>query len=472
MTTGREAAAGQELVGSGKEGSWLRRASMLIITLVVTLMLASTWLVLPYFVEGKAVLEDISDQVISGRSTQQRTLGQVMTRFVPGTTADGSEGIDVDALFGTPTYFARTASARVAARFELEKYTVFLVGENTHIYDINADLPNVVMLVDGVAYEPADMDGPIDPGHHRSTTVRFPRYDAAGREIITDDTREVKLIVSNFYDAENSPRELVWQMPINYPAAENVLSSPMIITALSAGLLSATLTPCLLQLLIVYMATLTGLSTEQLSRGRTELPAVTRRRMVMVALTFVFGFTAFYTAAGAIIGYAGKSTQIWFDAASREMAVGTGIIVILMGLWMGIKARAPIVCHLPMPKLMQGADKGGHVRSLLVSIAFSLGCMVCFSGAIVGTLLIYVGLIGSATIGAFILFVFSMGVALPFLAAAFFLSRTMSTMHWLSRYSPQIGFVSMSVIVAFGIVLLTDNFHVVSDMIYPWLRLK
>jgi len=98
--------------------------------------------------------------------------------------------------------------------------------------------------------------------------------------------------------------------------------------------------------------------------------------------------------------------------------------------------------------------------------------MVCFSGAIVATLLVYVGMIGSASIGAIILFVFSMGVAIPFLAAAFFLSRTMSTMQWVSRYSPQIGFVSMIVIIAFGLVLLTDNFHTVSDIIYPWLGLS
>jgi NADH:ubiquinone oxidoreductase subunit 6 (subunit J) len=39
------------------------------------------------------------------------------------------------------------------------------------------------------------------------------------------------------------------------------------------------------------------------------------------------------------------------------------------------------------------------------------------------------------------------------------------------RYSPYIGFASMLVIIAFGVVLLTDNFHALSDAIYPWLGL-
>ena len=126
---------------------------------------------------------------------------------------------------------------------------------------------------------------------------------------------------------------------------------------------------------------------------------------------------------------------------------------------------------MPMPARVSGGDRTGYVRSFLLSVGFSLGCMVCFSGAIVATLLVYVGMLGSATVGAAILFVFSLGVAIPFLAAAFFLSRTMSAMQWISRYTPQIGFVSMIVIVAFGLVLVTDNFHTVSDIIYPWLGL-
>jgi len=189
------------------------------------------------------------------------------------------------------------------------------------------------------------------------------------------------------------------------------------------------------------------------------------------AIAFVVGFTVFYTLAGAVIGYAGKQAQLIFSTWSREVAFATGVLVIAMGLWMGIKSRAPIVCRMPVPAGVRTSDKGGFLRSALLSAGFSMGCMVCFSGAIMATLFVYVGSLGSASTGAFILFMFSMGVAVPFLAAAFFLSRTMSVMNWISRYNPQIGFVSMIVIIAFGIVLITDQFHTVSDMIYPWLGL-
>ena len=468
MTNGTDttAAAGATLPDAGKPG--IGKTVLLALTLVITLVLASGWLVMPYFFEGKSILTDISDQVAAERTNQQYSLGQVMTRAHNGII--GGTGFDVDALYASPTYFERTTGPKVRARYELDRNIVFFVNEVTHIDLLNQELPRIELFVDGVRYEPSYIDGPVFTDHHRTSDVRFALQDAAGRDIITPDTRELKLVVRNAYDPEDAPRTLVWNLPIDYPAEENVLTSPTLIAALSAGLLSATLTPCLLQLLVVYMATLTGLSAEQMSRGDL-VPAVTRRRMVTIALVFVAGFTAFYTFAGAVIGYAGRSAQIIFDSASREMAIGTGVLVIVMGIWMGIKSRAPLVCRMPMPKRVSGGDRTGYVRSFLLSVGFSLGCMVCFSGAIVATLLVYVGMLGSATVGAAILFVFSMGVAIPFLAAAFFLSRTMSAMQWISRYTPQIGFVSMIVIVAFGLVLVTDNFHTVSDIIYPWLGL-
>ena len=76
-----------------------------------------------------------------------------------------------------------------------------------------------------------------------------------------------------------------------------------------------------------------------------------------------------------------------------------------------------------------------------------------------------------ALVGATVMFGFSMGVVIPFLLAAYFLSRTMPLLSKIHQYAPTIGFIGMLVIVAFGVVLVTDNFHALSDLIYPWLGL-
>jgi cytochrome c-type biogenesis protein len=86
--------------------------------------------------------------------------------------------------------------------------------------------------------------------------------------------------------------------------------------------------------------------------------------------------------------------------------------------------------------------------------------------------LIYVGALGSPLVGAVVMFTFSLGVGVPFFLAALFLSRVLPLMTRLAQYGPYLGFVSMVVIVAFGTLLLTDNFHVLSSFMYPYLGLK
>jgi len=104
-------------------------------------------------------------------------------------------------------------------------------------------------------------------------------------------------------------------------------------------------------------------------------------------------------------------------------------------------------------------------------VAFSLGCITCFGGAIVGTLLIYIGSAGSAEIGAAIMLTFSAGIAIPFFAAALAVSQAGRLAHGLDRMRPWAGFVASVVMAAFALVLMTDNFHVLSDFIYPLLNL-
>ncbi len=105
-------------------------------------------------------------------------------------------------------------------------------------------------------------------------------------------------------------------------------------------------------------------------------------------------------------------------------------------------------------------------------MAYALGCTACFDGAIVATLIIYVGAIGSAAIGAGVMMTFSIGVAIPFLLSAWYLSKMDSVLMLLASKARTISLISMILIVAFGLILITDNFHVVGDAIYPYLGLR
>ena len=117
------------------------------------------------------------------------------------------------------------------------------------------------------------------------------------------------------------------------------------------------------------------------------------------------------------------------------------------------------------PDLVAASD----ARFNRISLASACSSM---SMTIIATLLIYVGAIGSAFIGAMVMLAFSLGVVIPFILAALFLSRALPLLSRIQQLAPQIGLISMLVMIAFGTVLVTDNFHVVSDFIYPYLQLS
>jgi cytochrome c-type biogenesis protein len=234
------------------------------------------------------------------------------------------------------------------------------------------------------------------------------------------------------------------------------------------------LTPCLLQLVVIFGSIISSFATipGEGGAGAAHLTPHIRKKVMQIALAFVLGFTLLYTLAGALIGYVGHTAQLVFAEHSRMVAIGSGVVVIIMGVWVGVRGTRNLACKIPDQKAMKASDNRDILGSLLVSMGYALGCTACFGGAIVATLIIYVGAIGSAAIGAGVMLTFSVGVAIPFLLSAWYLSRMENMLILLASKARIISLVSMVLIIVFGLILITDNFHVVSDMIYPYLGLR
>lgn len=450
--------------------SGIKPSAGIFVSVLIALLIASSWLVFPYFVKDSNLIASVGADVKSDRLNNAISIGKFLNR-----TSFGVGEAQVDVLYATPKFFEVTDRSQVVAEYRPDLYHVFLVTETTHIEDLPSVLPQAALFVDGRRYSPVDVEGPLDVYHHRALTVRFPAFNEDGTPVIRDSSRLLGLELISEWDPGTAARTFQWQLPIQYPAElENPGTwTPLMVGALSAGLLSFVLTPCLLQLLAVYVVTLTGFSAQRLGASSGRLPDDVRRSLFLVALSFVAGFTGLFTLTGAAIGHAGKQMQMFFAVWSPTLSVVAGVVVIAMGVWIGIRSRAPIVCRVVPGKLRTAlTEPSSNFGSALVAVGFSLGCLTCFGGAIIATLLIYVGALGSAFVGAMVMLAFSLGVAIPFLLAALFLIRTLPLMSNLQKLAPQIGLVSMLVVVAFGLVLITDNFHALSDFIYPYLGLS
>jgi cytochrome c-type biogenesis protein len=454
----------------------INRVGAAILGFIVVTAVAFSWLVFPYFLNGEKVLFETGKQVQVERMGDFRTLNQMLTRYIyfPG-------GIEVTALYAADEYFQFADREGSVADYRPDKYIVFFISEDVHTGFLPEGMPKAELFV-GDATIPAEaVEGPNLVEHHRTTVVQFPKFNEAGQPYINDDIDELRLRLTHTWDrdrVENGeyvpvPSEYVWDLPLDIPTellSRDTFTSIMVFS-LSAGLLSSVLTPCLIQLVLIFFATLGGITAEQVVAAHGINPAV-RRKVMVLASAFVAGYIALFVASGALIGAAGKTAQIFFANYTRPVGIVAGIVVILFGIWLGIRARAPVVCKLPGAETIQKLKSKGTFGTVLVSIMFSLGCMSCFGGAIIGTLLIYVGALGSASVGASVMGIFAAGVAIPFLLAAYFFSRMHGLFESIARHTRLVGAISSAFIVFFGLLLVTDNFHTVSDFIYPYLGLE
>ncbi|HUO52769.1 MAG TPA: cytochrome c biogenesis protein CcdA, partial [Gemmatimonadaceae bacterium] len=183
----------------------------------------------------------------------------------------------------------------------------------------------------------------------------------------------------------------------------NDVSSVGVLVAFGAGLLSF-LSPCVLPLIPSYVTFITGMSLDEVQGSR--------RTAVLHALCFILGFTLVFLAFGAsasALGHAMLHAKAWIARIG-------GALIIVFGLYLlgvlniGAFARERRV-HL--------ADKPmGYLGTVLVGIAFGAGWSPCI-GPILGAILTYTASEADLQRGMVLLLSYSMGLAVPFLAAAF-----------------------------------------------------
>jgi len=440
---------------------WVRALALAVIGLVAAwswLFVVSKW--------GPANRIDILTFKAGLTSTVQRTL----LRQGEGAGHHSHTSSMISGLYATPTYFTMTEQAQDADRYRPDRHAVFYVFEDIHLGQLSRTAPILALrLDDGRRMAPIDTEVLRDSPHHRATLVRFPKTDAAGAPLFDENGSSLTLVAHD--PAAHVEQSMQWGLPIVYPTGLDGTGLPLpTLLALLAGLL-AVLSPCLLQLTVYYTFALAGMNARPLDT------AAARRRVVATALYFVGGFTVVFTASGALAGLAGERLQSSgiMEAWNRPLMIASGIGILVLGVWVGATSGAPGLCRLP--RLLPGASRpagagpyahgwADRLKTMFLGAAFAIGCSTCFGGALFISLMIYIGSVGSASLGALALFLFSVGIAVPYLLAAAFLSRALPLLTSFHRVSAGIGAVCSVVLIFFGAILLTDTFHIPSDLLY------
>ncbi len=392
------------------------------------------------------------------RATQATDLATLLTRS--GSSADDST---VDVTLATPDFFQLTNRTGEEQQLGADRALVFVANENTHYNDLMAKFAPILRVDGRDMYAPSEVRVLADAVHHRTDVVIFGELSPS----ILQGQHSIEVLLPT--NTSGTRDVLWWQTPFDYPASlqgAGALSLGLLLS-LAAGLLAA-ISPCLIQLTAFYLPTLAGVSLG----GATTAAPIERKRILGTALVFVLGFTIPYTLGGALIGGMGQivAASGWLNPTG-PIAEGAGVVMIGMALLVARQARAPLVCKVPMPKFTRLGGRGRFVTTFVSGFAIATGCLACFGGAIFGVLLVYAGLLGSWEMGALAMFLFSAGLAVPFIVAALSLSWVLPTVHRLQRFTPAIALVMSAVMLFFGVSMATGNYHVVSGWLFQHLPL-
>jgi len=182
----------------------------------------------------------------------------------------------------------------------------------------------------------------------------------------------------------------------------------------------------------------------------------------------MLGVTVVFVTFGTIAGLIGQSLAPWRNWLTK---IG-GIFVIIFGLYM-----AGLIRISPLNSLL-GADRkiklpfkikrGNLISSSALGASFALGWTPCV-GPILGSILLLASTSTTALQGGFLLLVFSMGLAVPFLIVAAGFGALVTKVTKIAKYLRWVEIIGGVFLIFLGILLFTGNFSLLIYYGYKWL---
>ena len=213
--------------------------------------------------------------------------------------------------------------------------------------------------------------------------------------------------------------------------------------AFIAGLVSF-VSPCVLPLVPGYLSAVTGVSIN-------EIDQVGWRRVLGPSLLFVASFSAVFILLGLTATALGSTLR---DNQELLTDVGAVMLIAMGALFIGATFVDRLNREWRIEALLARAGKGGPI---IAGAAFSIAWTPC-TGPALGGILTLAGIDGQLAHGAFLLAVYSVGLAVPFLLTAVAFSRASTAFTVVKRHYRAIVAVGGGILIAMGILILSGGF--------------
>jgi len=228
-----------------------------------------------------------------------------------------------------------------------------------------------------------------------------------------------------------------------------------IFAALAAGVVSF-LSPCVLPLVPGYLSAVTGVSA-------AELDEAGWRRVLGPSLLFVASFSMIFI----LMGLTATGLGSFLDNNRPLLTKISGVLIIAMGvLFVASLFVTRLNREWHVDALLERAGKGGP---LVAGAAFAIAWSPCL-GPTLGAILSAAALTDSVGHGAFLLAIYSAGLAIPFLLTALAFSRMTTAFAVVKRHYQAIVAVGGVILIAMGLLILSGELTRLNSEAQSWLE--
>jgi cytochrome c-type biogenesis protein len=233
--------------------------------------------------------------------------------------------------------------------------------------------------------------------------------------------------------------------------------------AAAAGGLLSFLSPCVLPLVPAYLCFIAGTSFEELTRkdalGNDMNTEGLTQRVALGAVGFVLGFSTVFVALGA----SAAAINPLILAHKEMLGRIAGLVIIVFGLHYMGALRIPLLNREArfQPEHMGDVTRSAWMQFLspyVLGLAFAFGWTPCI-GPILATILAIAASHESLKAGVFLLSTYSLGLGIPFLAAAFAVRGFLAFAVRIRRHMRKVEMAAGLLLAATGVLMAIGSFE-------------
>ncbi|GAB6066188.1 cytochrome c biogenesis protein CcdA [Aquifex pyrophilus] len=271
------------------------------------------------------------------------------------------------------------------------------------------------------------------------------------------------------------------------------------ISAFIAGLLSF-LSPCVLPVIPAYLSYISGVSVAEIEKSQKF-----NIKIFLSAVYFVLGFTLVFTGLGASATFIG---QLLHDYQDWVIRVGSGLVIFFglhfsgLFLWRNfLKAYLsagfiPVALYLlnfiNMEELfnllfayaivlilyflkvheylyrqlkIEAKTELSYAGAFLMGVVFAFGWSPCI-GPVLGSILFLASQQETASQGALLLFIYSLGLGIPFILAGLLFGLFLNFVKSFSRFFKYVEIAGGILLISLGILLALDKLSLLANITF------